>query len=130
MSNYNFDFKIDKSKGCSIGFSKYGITFKKTIINALGCPQKICIGIDKRNKALAVVADNPNIDGEGKRFNFVTDERKKKLVIIQSAPIRHTIEKMLGKELDKKIVYYNVKVLEIDNVKTFIVDFNKENNNE
>lgn len=120
MSNYNFDFFVDKKNMCSIGFSKNGIIFNKEIIKALGFPEKICIGIDKENKVLAVVADSSNI--QGKRFAFVNKESKKKWLRIQSKPLIKAIEEMLGKQLDKKSVYYNVKIAGFD-TSYYIIEF-------
>lgn len=127
MSKYDFDFNIDKKNTCSMGFSKSGIIFNKTIVNALGSPKKICIGIDKENKAVAVIADSPNI--EGKRFNFLSNDSKRKWVRVQSKRILRAVEEMLGKEFDSKSIWYIAEICENDNVKTFIVDFNKEFNN-
>ncbi len=82
---YDFNFNIDKSGIAKISVSSAGIAFSKESIELLGRPERVNIGIDKKQGVLAVrkAIDNISI----KAYPFVTAEKKANWLRINSKPL-------------------------------------------
>lgn len=68
MSKYSFDWNATANGVPYITFSKLGISFNCAAIKALGAPDKVNIGFDKRNLTVGVRVHNPQSGADAHIF--------------------------------------------------------------
>jgi uncharacterized pyridoxamine 5'-phosphate oxidase family protein len=123
MSKYSFDYFIDTSGMAKISLSNAGIIFSREAIELLGYPKKINIGLDRTKGVLGVCAaeENSNI----KTFDFVTSDKKKNWIRIQSKQLLVEISKIAKLTLGKDSIPFLASVEEEDGKKFLIVELKK-----
>lgn len=101
---YNFDFNIDKSGIAKIAISTAGIAFSKESIDLLGRPERVNIGIDKKQGVLAVrkAIDDVSV----KSYPFVTANKKSAWLRINSKPLLEEIRNITKVTYTTKSISY------------------------
>lgn len=115
-STYNFDFNIDKSGIAKISVSSAGIAFSKESIELLGSPERVNIGIDKKQGVLAVRKAIDSVST--KSYPFVNAEKKAVWLRINSKPLLEEIENITKSKFTTKSVAYGA---EYDDVQGYLI---------
>ena len=118
MGKYSFDYSIDTSGMAKISLSNAGIIFSREAIELLGYPVKVNIGLDRTKGVLGVCAADEN--SAIKAFDFVTNEKKRNWIRIQSKQLLTEIAKIARLTLGKESITYLATVDE-EAGKTFLI---------
>ena len=124
MGKYSFDYSIDPSGMAKISISNAGIIFSREAIELLSYPEKVNIGLDKAKGVLGVCAAES--DSQIKAFDFVTSEKKKNWIRIQSKPLIAEISKIAKLTLGKDSIPFPLSIDEEDGKKFIIVELKKK----
>lgn len=95
----NFEFNIGNKTTAQIKILRSVISFNAELIKMLNFPKFICMGLDKKDKKLGIRAAEKE-DKLVRVYPFVTDEKKKKHIILSATKIRDEILKFLGVSLE------------------------------
>ncbi len=124
MGKYSFDYSIDTSGMAKISLSNAGIIFSREAIEKLGFPRKVNIGLDRQKGVLGVCAADENTTI--KAFDFVTNEKKRNWIRIQSKQILNEIQKIAKVTLGKESIPYLATTDEEDGKIFLIVELKKK----
>lgn len=115
-----FNFNIGKKGKATMTWTQRGFTFNKDAIEALGSPAHIAIGLDEKNKRLAIKAADDSIEP---KYVFSSAGRREKFAFVTATNIREAVAELMGEQPDKGGTSYT---LEVDkNAKFGIVDLTK-----
>lgn len=94
-----FDFTIGRDRPCATWLSS-GISFNEKCLSLLGYPPRVCVGIDREGRRLAIKAADGEREGHRERgeavYNFATGEKGRKRVLLCSASLRRELKTLLG----------------------------------
>ena len=124
MAKYTFDYSIDTSGMAKVSISNAGIIFSREAIELLGYPKKVHIGLDKTKKVMGICAATEN--STVKAFDFVTNEKKKNWIRIQSKKLVAEVSKLAKLTLGKDAVSYLAKLEEDEGTVFLIVELSKK----
>ena len=124
MGKYSFDYSIDTGGMAKISISNAGIIFSREAIELLAYPEKVNIGLDRAKGVLGVCAADRN--SSIKAFDFVTNEKKKSWLRIQSKQLLAEIVKIANVTLGKESIPYLASVEEEDGKKFLIVELKRK----
>lgn len=118
----NFDFTIGHKDVPVINLTVNGLSFNQYSIAALGYPEYVSIGLDIQSKKLGIKAIAQD-DKSSRRYPFVTDEKRKKRILVPAFQIRAEIVNLLNIKLPRNGIKY---IAEFDSdCQMLIVDLKK-----
>ena len=124
MGKYSFDYAIDTSGTAKISLSNAGIIFSREAIELLNYPAKVNIGLDRTKGVLGICAADTN--SSIKAFDFVTNEKKRTWIRIQSKQLLAEISKIAKLTLGKDSIPFPVTIDEEDGKRFLIVELKKK----
>ena len=124
MGKYSFDYAIDTSGTAKISLSNAGIIFSREAIELLNYPAKVNIGLDRTKGVLGICTADTN--SSIKAFDFVTNEKKRTWIRIQSKQLLAEISKIAKLTLGKDSIPFPVTIDEEDGKRFLIVELKKK----
>lgn len=121
MSEYSFDFNIDTTGMIKVSIMRLGIIFNSETINVLGCPAKINIGLDVKNKVLGIKASDH--DPDIKEYDFVK-KGNEKWIRVNSKQLVQAIEKCTKQKFENTAEPFTAKFDK--NLNMLIVELTKK----
>jgi len=101
-----FNFGIGKSGRAQMTWSRSGLAFNRAAIELLGKPQHIAIGLDKKNKRLAIVGVDK--DYAAPKYPFANTDARQKWLSLSASELRRRMRELTGKEPDRGGANYEV----------------------
>lgn len=117
----NFDFNLDGNDIPIINLTATGLSFNEACVLALDSPEYIGIGLDRKNKKLAVKAILDENSGL-RRYRFAINEKKNRAAVTASN-LRFEVIKLNDKIPYRRVVKYLAEFDRADGM--LIVDLTK-----
>jgi hypothetical protein len=106
----SFNFNLEKRGTATVKLTGTGLVFNGKAVALLGAPKRVNIGLDTKNKRLAVKVAKPNDSGIS--YGFATTERRKKWVNVSAAKVRRAVIDLVGNELSGGGITYFARLLD------------------